>query len=57
MNFIETVKQRARAQITTIVLPEAEDVRTLEATQVALKEKYAKIVLVRGRRKNIINSQ
>ena len=33
MNFIENVKQRAKKQIKTIVLPEAEDIRTLEATQ------------------------
>ena len=46
MNFIETIKERARQEIKTIVLPEAEDIRTLKATEIALKEKYANIILV-----------
>ena len=46
MNFIENIKNRAKQEIKTIVLPEAEDIRTLKATQIALKEKYADIVLV-----------
>ena len=46
MNFIECIKNRAKQEIKTIVLPEAEDLRTLKATQIALKEKYANIVLV-----------
>ena len=46
MNFIERVKNRAKKEIKTIVLPEAEDIRTLKATQIALKEKYVNIVLV-----------
>ena len=46
MNFIENIKNRAKQEIKTIVLPEAEDLRTLKATQIALKEKYANIVLV-----------
>ena len=52
MNFIETIKERARQEIKTIVLPEAEDIRTLKATEIALKEKYANIILV-GNEKNI----
>ena len=46
MNFIESIKNRAKKEIKTIVLPEAEDIRTLKATQIALKEEYANIVLV-----------
>lgn len=46
MNFIENIKNRAKQEIKTIVLPEAEDIRTLKATQIALKEKYANIVLI-----------
>ena len=46
MSFIEDVKTRAKKDIKTIVLPEAEDIRTLEATQQVLKEKYANIVLI-----------
>ena len=52
MNFIETIKERARRKIKTIVLPEAEDIRTLKATEIALKEKYANIILV-GNEKEI----
>ena len=46
MNFIDSIKNRAKQEIKTIVLPEAEDLRTLKATQIALKVKYANIVLV-----------
>lgn len=46
VNFIESIKERARKEIKTIVLPEAEDIRTLKATEVALAEKYANIILV-----------
>lgn len=56
MNFIESIKERARKEIKTIVLPEAEDIRTLKATEIALKEKYANIILV-GNEKNIEKKQ
>ena len=46
MNFIESVKERAKKDIKTIVLPEAEDIRVLEATAITLKEKFANIVLI-----------
>jgi len=46
MSFLETVKIRAKAQIKTIVLPEALDPRTLQATQQVLAEGLAKIILV-----------
>ena len=46
MNFIESIKDRAKQQIKTIVLPEAEDIRTLKATETVLNEKYAKIILI-----------
>ena len=46
MSFIDEIKQRAKKQIKTIVLPEAEDIRILEATSQVLKEQYANIVLV-----------
>ena len=38
MGFIDVLKDRARANVKTIVLPETEDVRTLEATEKILKE-------------------
>ncbi len=53
MNFIENIKERARKEIKTIVLPEAEDIRTLKATEVALKEKYADIILI-GNKEEIL---
>ena len=52
MSFIEEIKKRAKQEIKTIVLPEAEDIRILQATEIALKEKYANIILV-GNEKNI----
>ena len=51
MNFIENIKERARKEIKTIVLPEAEDIRTLKAAEVALKEKYADIILIGNKEK------
>ncbi len=53
MNFIESIKERARKEIKTIVLPESEDIRTLKATEIALKEKYANIILV-GNKEEIV---
>ncbi len=46
MSFIEEIKKRASENIKTIILPEAEDKRILEATSKVLKEGYAKIVLI-----------
>lgn len=46
MAFIDEVKKRAKCDVKTIVLPEADDIRTLEATHIALKEEYAQIVLL-----------
>lgn len=51
MSFIENIKERARQDIKTIVLPEAEDIRILKATEQVLKEKYAKIILVGNQEK------
>lgn len=57
MSFIETIKQRAKQNIKTIVLPEAEDIRTLKATEIVLKEKYANIILIRKWGTNFIQSK
>ena len=46
MNFIDSIKERAKQDIKTIVLPETEDVRTLKATEKVLKEKFANIILI-----------
>ena len=46
MSFIETIKQKARKEIKTIVLPEGNDIRTLKAASIALKEEYANIIIL-----------
>lgn len=46
MKFIEQIKQKAKSNIKTIVLPEASDIRILKATQMVNKEGFAKIVLL-----------
>ena len=43
MNFIDNIKQRAKQDIKTIVLPEAEDLRVLKATDTILKENLQKL--------------
>ena len=54
MSFIEEIKERAREDIKTILLPEAEDIRTLEATKMVLEEKYAKVILI-GNKEKVLN--
>lgn len=46
MDFISSIKERARKDIKRIVLPEASDVRILRAAEIALSEAYAEVVLV-----------
>ncbi len=46
MSFIERIKEIARTEIKTIVLPEATDSRILEAAQIVKNEGYAKIILI-----------
>lgn len=46
MNFIEKIKERAKQDIKTIILPEANDLRVLKATSIIEKEKFAKIILI-----------
>ena len=46
MEFIESIKERARKNVKTIVLPETEDIRVLQATEKILKEKFANVILV-----------
>lgn len=46
MGFIDTIKERAKQNIKTIVLPETDDRRTLEAASRILAEDVAKIILV-----------
>ncbi len=51
MSFIEEIKERARKDIKTILLPEAEELRTLEATRMVLDEKFAKVILIGNKEK------
>ena len=46
MEFIEKIKERAKKNIKTICLPEATDIRVIEAAHTALKEEYANIILI-----------
>lgn len=46
MKFIEQIKQRAKKDIKTIILPEAEDKRVLEAASKVAKEGFANIILL-----------
>lgn len=54
MTFIEEVKEKARKSKKTILLPEATDIRTLEATDKICKEGFCNIVLI-GNEEEIIN--
>ena len=46
MSFIENIKQRAKQDIKTIILPEAEDKRVLEAASKVIAQGFAKVVLL-----------
>lgn len=46
MNFLESIKARAKADKKTIVLPESLEKRTLDAVDVVLKEDIANVILV-----------
>ena len=46
MSFIDEIKNRAKNEIKTIVLPEATDKRVIEAATIALQEEYANIILL-----------
>ena len=46
MTFIERIKEQAKQEIKTIVLPESEDIRVLKATEMVQKEGFARIILI-----------
>ena len=54
MTFIEEMKNRDKADVKTIVLPEAMDSRILKATEIILNEKIANIILI-GNKEEIEN--
>ena len=46
MSFIDEIKNRAKENIKTIILPESEDVRVLEAAAKVTQEGFAKVILI-----------
>ncbi len=46
MNLVELIKEKARKNPQRIVLPEADEIRTLKAANIILQEKLAKIILL-----------
>ena len=57
MSFIEEIKQRAKKDIKTIILPEAEDKRVLEAASRVIEQGFAKIVLIGDKEQIFKNSK
>ena len=49
MSFIESIKERAKKDKKTIVLPESMDIRTMEAADKILKEGIANIIIIGSR--------
>lgn len=46
MSFIDSIKDRAKKNLKTIILTESEDVRVLEAASKVTKEGFAKVILI-----------
>ena len=46
MSFIEEIKDRAKKDIKTIILPEAEDIRVIEAASKIANQGFAKVILL-----------
>ena len=46
MAFINQIKERAKKELKTIILPEATDIRVLKAAQIIRNEKYANVILI-----------
>ena len=55
MDFLTNIKARAKSNKKTIVLPEAYEKRTLDATDMILKEDMANIILI-GNKDKIIEA-
>lgn len=55
MSFIDDIKEKAKKDIKTIILPESEDIRVLEAASKIIKEGFAKIILT-GNEEEIRNN-
>ena len=46
MSFIETIKEKAKKEIKTIVLPEGNDIRTIKAASMVLEQGYANLIIL-----------
>lgn len=46
MSFIDEIKNKAKENIKTIILPESEDIRVLKAAEKVAKEGFAKVTLI-----------
>ena len=57
MAFIEEIKDRARNDIKTIILPEAEDKRVLEAASKVINQGFAKVILLGDKNRILENSK
>ncbi len=53
-NFLERIKERAKVEKQTIVLPEGTDIRTIKAADIVLREKIADVIILGD--EGIINS-
>ncbi len=54
MSFIDIIKEKAKSNIKTIVLPESTDIRVLEAARKITNEGFAKVILL-GNREELQN--
>ncbi len=53
MTFIEKLKEKAKRDIKTIILPESEDVRVLKAASKVIEEGFANIILIGDKNKTL----
>ena len=51
MSFIDNIKNRAKKNIKTIVLPEGNDIRTIQAVEKVLQEKFADVIVLGNKNK------
>ncbi len=57
MSFIDGIKERAKQNVKTIVLPETEDARTLEAASKVLQQKIANVILIGNKEKVLADAK
>ena len=57
MAFIDVIKERARKEKKTIVLPETNDIRTIQAAVKILAEDIADLVLLGNREKVLAKAE